>query len=423
MKARTYLFLGAALGILALCGSTFAMELPVPGRYPAIQAAIDAALDGDVVIVADGIYTGAGNKNIDFAGRAITVRSEKGPGSTIIDCENDGRGFCFHSGEDQNTILAGFTIINGYATSGTAESRYGGGFLCIASSPTIINCIIEKNRAYGGGGMCNSKSSAPRVINCVFMENFADEGTGDGDGGGMLNSASSPKVVNCLFIRNIGGTGSPKFGSGGAIRNGDDASPIIANCTFTGNKSCYGGAICNSPGGQPSYVNCIFWANQGRSYWGHEIHNAANAIVTFIHCDIAGGWNGPNVVNRAGAKVIDGGGNINADPLFVDATNPDLYERDYHLSANSPCIDAGIDVGIYADIEGNERPIDFPDVDNNAVLPEFDIGAYEAVPSTQQSTKENHRRVGRFAGPAWLRGAATEVVRAEQMVLHRKPAA
>jgi hypothetical protein len=86
------------------------------------------------------------------------------------------------------------------------------------------------------------------------------------------------------------------------------------------------------------------------------------------------------VTNRSGSSSIDGGGNIAADPLFIDAVNPDLYARDYHLSNGSPCIDAAVDAGVDDDIEGNIRPIDFPDVDNNGDLPEFDIGAYEAVP-------------------------------------------
>jgi len=64
--------------------------------------------------------------------------------------------------------------------------------------------------------------------------------------------------------------------------------------------------------------------------------------------------------------------------LFVDADN-----GDYRLSAGSPCIDAATDAGVYSDIEGNIRPFDFPGVDNNGELPDFDMGAYEAVATTQ----------------------------------------
>jgi len=73
------------------------------GDYPTIQAAIDAASDYDVVVVADGNYTGEGNKNLDFGGKAITLRSQNGPEKCIIDCEGNGRGFYFY--EDGNWLF------------------------------------------------------------------------------------------------------------------------------------------------------------------------------------------------------------------------------------------------------------------------------------------------------------------------------
>ncbi len=62
-----------------------AATIHVPGDQPTIQAGIDAAMDGDIVLVADGTWTGVGNRDIDFLGKAITVRSENGPDSCIID--------------------------------------------------------------------------------------------------------------------------------------------------------------------------------------------------------------------------------------------------------------------------------------------------------------------------------------------------
>ena len=70
---------------------------------------------GVTVIVADGVYTGTGNRDIDFLGKAITVRSENGPNNCVIDCNGEGRGFEFRSGEDANSVLAGFTITNSRA--------------------------------------------------------------------------------------------------------------------------------------------------------------------------------------------------------------------------------------------------------------------------------------------------------------------
>ena len=142
----------AVSAFLALCSIGFANELLVLSQYPTIQSAIDTAVDGDTVIVADGVYAGTGNRSIDFLGKAITVQSENGPENCIIDCENSGQGFHFHNNEDANSVLDGFTITNGYASQ-------GGAIYCYSSSPTILNCNITGNSAnyYGGADLCRSK--------------------------------------------------------------------------------------------------------------------------------------------------------------------------------------------------------------------------------------------------------------------------
>ena len=388
MKAKKTLF-GTILVFLALTGLGLADELLVPDEYLTIQAAIDAAVDGDAIIVADGTYTGTGNKNLDFGGRAITVRSENGPQFTTIDCQNDGRGFYFQTGETQDSVVDGFTIING-------STDYGAGIRCDISSPTINNCIFKSNTATLSGGGIYAGSSSPVVTNCTFEENRAGNHAGgmclthsnalvsgcvfiknvcdnfSADGGAILIAGdTSATIVNCLFVGNTAAE------SGGAIRI-DRSSPTIINCTFAENSAPIGGAMHNAPYASPIITNCIFWSNDASS--GDEIDNNGDCYPTISYCDIEGGWNGPHVTNRSGSSTIDGGGNIAADPLFIDAVNPDLYARDYYLSDGSPCIDAAMDAGVDTDIEGQVRPIDFPDVDNNGDLPEFDIGAYEAVP-------------------------------------------
>ncbi|MGB2808290.1 MAG: hypothetical protein WBC22_11140, partial [Sedimentisphaerales bacterium] len=99
------------LGIVSVAaGRTIYVDNNGPADFNNIQAAIDDSNDGDTIIVADGVYTGTGNRDIDFNGKAITVRSENGPENCIIDCQWLDYGFRFHSGEDNDSVLDGFTI-------------------------------------------------------------------------------------------------------------------------------------------------------------------------------------------------------------------------------------------------------------------------------------------------------------------------
>ncbi|SVC71299.1 uncharacterized protein METZ01_LOCUS324153, partial [marine metagenome] len=91
-------------------------ELNVPGDYATIQDAIDNADDGATVLVTPGTYSGVGNIDLNFEGKAITVISESGPDSTIIDCGGEERGITFEYGEDSTAVFDGFTITNGERT-------------------------------------------------------------------------------------------------------------------------------------------------------------------------------------------------------------------------------------------------------------------------------------------------------------------
>ncbi len=316
------MFVLAVLGLLVLSVPALAAELHVPGTYGTIQEAIDASVNGDVIIVADDIYTGPNNKNLDFAGRAITLMSENGPDNCIIDCEGSGRGFIFQNGEDENSVVDGFTISNGRAVN-------GGGIRCLYSSPTIVNCILRDNSTSGHGGGIYFKSSQGQIVNCKFLNNSATDSFSNG--GAMILYYSEVVIKNCLFIANR----CPTNGAGAIMRNWESA-PTLINCTFSANSS-YFAPIDNNPDSRPVFINCIFWGNpSSRTIWSHN-----GSCATLVFCDVEGGWNGPKV----SGCVIDGGGNINADPMFVSGPLGDYYlsQTAAGQASDSACFDSGND--------------------------------------------------------------------------------
>ena len=137
---RSWILFLACLAVVLPCqGRTITVDDDGPAEFNNIQAAINDANDGDIVVVSPGRYTGDGNRDIDFGGRGITVRSENGLENCIIDCEKRGRAFDFHSGEDANSVLEGLTIKNGVHV-------FGGAIRCNQSSPTIARLFFRMGK-------------------------------------------------------------------------------------------------------------------------------------------------------------------------------------------------------------------------------------------------------------------------------------
>jgi hypothetical protein len=188
----------------AASGETYVVEPDGSGDYATIQEAVDAAGGGDVIELADGTFTGDGNRDIDFLGKAIAIRSQSGdPTACILHCgggpDEPHRGCYFHSGEDSRTSIEGVTITGGYAPlEGT--QRAGGAIRCSEGvSPVVADCIFLRNDADTGGGVFCANAS-PTLINCQFIENVASMG-----GGGLISCWESfPDVHGCTFLGNSG---------------------------------------------------------------------------------------------------------------------------------------------------------------------------------------------------------------------------
>lgn len=343
MKALAILLCAAM--ILALGGSVSATVLHVPAEYPTIQAGINAAVSGDTVLVTDGTYSGSGNRDLDFYGKAIVVMSENGPDVTIIDCEGSPsqshRGFYFHSGETPSAVVQGFTIRNGWVSS------YGGAIYCIDSSPTIVGNTMTGNRAYDGGAIhCRYQAhptiadnrmegntgvrtggaislyiGSPAIVNNTIVGNECT-GPVNGRGGGIYCSGSWASITGNLIV------GNTSYGGGGGILTWNLSHTTIEGNTIAGNTAGNpGGAIYCDDHATVMVANSVLWGNNS-SNWS-QIYLAGGSSIIVTYSDVEGGWPGE--------------GNIDGDPLFV--TGP---LGDYYLSQTlagqpeqSPCADAG----------------------------------------------------------------------------------
>ena len=320
-------------------------------QYETIQQGIDDANNGEIIIATQGRHIGVGNCDINFGGKAVTVQSSDPNkfnvvNATIIDCNGSQaqphRGFVFNSGEDGNSVLAGFTITNG---GGLTE---GGAIYCDGSAPLIRNCIITGNQANYGGGICSVVNADATIASCIISGNTALE-----NGGGFYTYASSPSILNCTVVGN-------KAQAGGAVTASGEGNLTIINSIFRDNRATEGNQVA-------------------LKVYQQEITEA-----TISYSNIEDGQAGVRI--DPGMLLNWGSGIIDADPGFVDAgrwddagtpaySDDDFFiNGDYHIIPQSPCADAGDNDSVpvwLKDIDGQKRSF-------NGVA---DIGADEVVTS------------------------------------------
>ncbi|MBU1701427.1 MAG: T9SS type A sorting domain-containing protein [Candidatus Eisenbacteria bacterium] len=347
------------------------------GDAPTIQAGIDTAVDGDIIELADGTFTGDGNRDIEFLGKAITVRSQGGdPETCIIDCEGNGssqhQGFVFVNGEDENSKLHAITIMNAYLVEGRGGAIYcyssspefqdcifshnsningytdglGGAIYCQLSSATFTNCRFIGNSArFGGAFFCNQSSASFEA--CTFESNWSESYGAAID---CLNSTLH--IMNCLYIDNWA-TNSIGLGYGGAIHMHNSQCDLNYSL-FLDNMAHQGGAIYLYNNSELYCINSTFHRNSATTHGGtfYLTENSSVELVKSIItstlsgetvfcfdggtaslecCDIYANNEGDYDWCIGGQEGVDG--NISIDPLFC---YPDT--ADYNLDGRSPCL-------------------------------------------------------------------------------------
>lgn len=388
---RTWILTACLLSCLCISAlaETYVVSPDGTGDFPTIQAAIDAAINGDIIALTDGTFTGDGNRDIHYLGKAITVQSQNGnPEACVIDCEGTATdphcGFRFHKGEQAESVLAGVTVQGGWAI----YPDVGGAVRCEGgSSPTVVSCVFSGNRgsavgcsmgtllALTGcrftenqgsyGGAIYADRSALTIDHCRFVENEADS-----EGGAMFAYGTLAKIMDCAFIRNTAHMaaavsfhdesearvldclfdGNVSSSSGGALTFWISGPNLVDRCTFVNNTAGHEGAALWSEKVSATYVrNCTFWGNaspNGTVLAGNYQVVIENSVIAFSTqgpgvasyedyaelscCDIFGNAGGDWVGKIADQYGVDG--NIGMDPLFCDPENGDL-----HLDAASPC--------------------------------------------------------------------------------------
>ena len=314
---------------MALLGQT---TRNVPAQFPTIQGAIAASQNGDTVLVAAGVY----NESISFLGKSITVVSQAGPQTTIIQGSTGQRVVTFAANEGPASILNGFTITGG-----------AGGVQMMRTSPTLMNCTIVGNTAtnVGGGGVrivsdLAGGNASPTFTNCRILNNacagtsgavFSNSGYNEAGGGGVVALVALSASLSLVFTGcTIAGNSSLGGYLGGGLFilqvNGTGAVNLaMTQCDVQGNVGYLeGGGVFMQSVGSASFNRCRFLGNTA----GVAFANAANSsggaarivnagTTTFVNCLIAG-----NSVNGHAAAIsaTGGGPNYNQGTLNIQSS-------------------------------------------------------------------------------------------------------
>ena len=295
------LLISALLTSTALA-DTWTVDDDGKADFDNIQAAVNAASDGDEILVMPGTYTSTQGHVINSLGKSIWLHSLLGSQVTIIDGEFSRRGIGCFNGENSNTIIEGFTIrdcVNipfDYDGDGDADeywdSQLGGGLIVRYSNPTLKACVFDSNESSSAGGGGSLFFSDANILNCEFINNYADA-----YGGGLHCYSGNPSLNNCLFESNSVSI----QGLGGALYNAYSNNSIF-ECIITKN---YKGIYTHSSNSEqdPLLTNSILCSNSEYQITGDYVDGGGNSITT-------------NCINQD-CPDINGDGYVNVSDLLV----------------------------------------------------------------------------------------------------------
>ncbi len=317
-----------------------------------IQAAADLTVEGDIVLVTNGVYDSGGEitpglaiSNRVVITNSILVTSVNGPAHTIIAGAGPGEGLPTRCVYLSAGLLSGFTLSNGSAMVEEAlwEDGHGGGAYMPNNRGTLSNCIICCNAAaYDGGGTYRGT-----VLGCVISSNKAMR-YGGGAAGGVLQdciisnnsapgggAAKNTVIINCMITDNHAGWG------GGAYDCSISNSTIWGNrATSAGgmyigtahNSSIWGNRAAHQGGG--AYYSHLFNCTVSGNCAGQRGSGVADAVVknSIVYCNDGENWSGGAFMYSCTLPLPPGSGNISNEPLLLDTV---------HIHAHSPCVGAG----------------------------------------------------------------------------------